>query len=60
MAARHEQGCSETHISMYFFVWEGLSNDSVGVANGTVLQETRPEAGFKTDDFVEEKLRGLS
>ena len=42
---------------MYFLVREGLhsttlSNDDVGVARGTVFQETRPWAGFKTGDFV--------
>ena len=37
-----------------------LSNDDVGVARGAVYQEIRPpEAGFKTGDFVKEKLGGL-
>ena len=34
----------------------GLSNDDVGVARGAVFQEVRLGAGFKTGDFVEEKL----
>ena len=38
---------------------EGLSNDDVGVARGTVFQAIRPGAGFKTGDFVTEKLGGL-
>ena len=38
MAARHGEGCSETNISMYFLVCEGLSNDGVGVAKGIVFQ----------------------
>ena len=38
---------------------EGLSNEDVGDARGTVFQEIRPRAGFKTDDFVEQKLGGL-
>ena len=29
------------------------------VARGTVFQETRPRAGFKTSDFSKEKLGGL-
>ena len=37
-----------------------ISNDDVGVAKGTVFQEIRPWAGFKTGDFVKEKLGGLS
>ena len=36
-----------------------ISNDDVGVARGTVCQEIRPGAGFKTGDFVEEKLGRL-
>ena len=39
-----------------FCTW--LSNDDVGVSMDTVFQEVRPEAGFKTGDFVEEKLGG--
>ena len=31
----------------------------VGVARGTVFEEIRPGAGFKTGDFVKEKLREL-
>ena len=34
----------------------GLSNADVGAASGTVLQEIRPGAGFKTGDFVKEEL----
>ena len=45
-------------ISFYFFVCEGRSNDDVGVATGTVFQELRPGAGFKTGDFVKAKLGG--
>ena len=32
----------------------------VGVAKGTVFQEIRPWTGFKTGDFVKEKLGGLA
>ena len=39
---------------------KGLSNDDVGVARGSVFQALRPGAGFKTGDFVGEKLGGLS
>ena len=60
MAARHEEGCHEMHIFAYFLVLhEGLSNDDVGVARGTVFQEIRPGAGFKTGDFGKDKLGGL-
>ena len=59
MAPRHEEGCSERYICTYFLVYEGLSNDDVVVAKATVVQEIRPGAVFKTDDFVRVKLRGL-
>ena len=36
-----------------------VSTDDIGVARGTVFQKIRPWAGFKTGDFVEEKLEGL-
>ena len=36
-----------------------LSNDDLGVARGTVFQEVRRGASFKTSDFVEEKLGWL-
>ena len=41
--------------SHFFLVCEGLSNDDVGVAMGTLFQEVRPWAAFKTDDFVKGK-----
>ena len=59
MAARHEEGCYKKSICKYYFVRGGLSNDDVRVARGTVFQEIRPGAGFKTGDFVKEKLGGL-
>ena len=37
-----------------FLVRKGLSNDDVGVATGTVFQETRPGAGFQTRGLVKE------
>ena len=45
---------------IFLFAMEGLSNNDVGVARGTVFQEVRPGAGFKTGDFVKERLGGLS
>ena len=36
----------------------GLSYNNVRVARGTTIQEVRPEAGFKTAGFVQEKLVG--
>ena len=56
MAARHEKGCYEKNILKHFHACKGLSNlsnDDVGAARGTVFQEIRPGAGFKTGDFVE-------
>ena len=44
---------------MYFLVFKGLSNDDIEAARGTVFREMRPGTGFKTGDFVIEKLRGL-
>ena len=40
--------------ALSFLVYGGLSNDDVGVARGTLFQEIRPGAGFKTGDFVKE------
>ena len=37
---------------------KGLSIDDVGVSRSTVFQETRPEAGFETADFVKIKVLG--
>ena len=49
----------KNRIFTYFLVCKGRSNDDVGGARGTEFQEIRPGAGFKTGDFVEEKLGGL-
>ena len=46
-------------FSNIFFACKGLSNGGIGAATGTVLQEIRLRAGFKTGDFVREKLGGL-
>ena len=59
MAARHEEGCCEASVLVYFLGRKDLSNDDVRVARGTVFQEIRPGAGFKTGDLVKEKLGGL-
>ena len=48
----------KTTIFTYLLVCKGLSNDDVG-AGGTIFQEIRPRAGFKTGDFVKEMLGGL-
>ena len=59
MAARHEEGCYKyIYVFGCLLVCEGLSNDDVGVARGTVFQAIRSEAGFKTGDFFKEKLGG--
>ena len=45
---------------MYLLACEGLStDDDVGVARSTVFQDMRAGVGFKTGDFVKEKLGGL-
>ena len=46
MAARHEEGWSETYTSTHFLIYEGLSEYGVGVAKGTVFRDTRPGAGW--------------
>ena len=48
------------YIFIFFLVFNGLSNNHVWMARGTVfLQEIRPGGvGFETGDFVEEKLGG--
>ena len=47
------------NMLMYFLVSKGLSNHDAGVMRGAVFQEIQPGAGFKTGDFVTEKLGGL-
>ena len=43
--------CYEKKVkSPCFLVCKGRSNDDVGVASGTVIQEIRPGAGFETGD----------
>ena len=43
-------------VLTFFLARRGLSNDDVGATWGTVLQEMRPGAGFKTGDVVTGKL----
>ena len=47
-------------MSTYFLVCSGLSNDDVGEAEGTVLQEMQPGCAFKTGDFVQENGGGAT
>ena len=47
-------------IFIYFLVSQIMSNGDVRGARGTVFQEIRPGAGFKTGDFVKEKLGGAT
>ena len=56
MAARHKEWCYEENIFMHSLGCKGLSNDDIEVERGTVKQEIRPGAGFKTGDSVEERL----
>ena len=60
MAGQREEECYENTILTHFHVCKGLSNDDVGAAKGTVLQEMRLGAGFKTGDFVKGKPGGAS
>ena len=47
------------NVSSHMFSFcKGLSKVDVGVARGIVFQEIRPGAGFKTGDFVKERLGG--
>ena len=59
MAARHEDGCYEKDVFIYFHVCKGLSNDAGGVARGTVFQEIWPGVGLKTGVFVKHSLGGI-
>ena len=45
-----------SNIFMFAWVYRAMSSGRQG---GTVFQEIRPGAVFKTGDFVEEKLGGL-
>ena len=59
MAARHQEDAMKTCTFKRFLVCKGLSNDDVGRARGTVFQDIQPGAGFKTGDFVKDRLGGL-
>ena len=61
MAARHEEGCYEKKMPSGFFLLlakETAKTMTSGRARGAVVQEVRPGAGFKTSDFVNERLGG--
>ena len=63
MATRHvEQRCYENNICpcILLFVCKGRANDDVGVGGKghRISGALGPGAGFKTGDFVEEKLGG--
>ena len=45
-------------IFIYPLVCKGPSREDVGGARGAVFQEIRPEADFKTREFVQEKKMG--
>ena len=59
MAHQHEECCYEKIPFTCCLAYKGLSNNGVGVGRGTVLQEMRPGAGFKTGYFVDKTLGGL-
>ena len=45
--------------SCILLVCNGVSNDDIEVERGTVFQEIRPRAGFKTGDFIKKSWGGL-
>ena len=49
----------KTKIFIYFLVCKRTSNDNTEGARGTVFQDIRPGAVFKTVHFVREMLVGL-
>ena len=49
----------EKNVFACFLVGKIRSNEDVGAARGSVFQELRPGAGFKTGDFIKERLGGL-
>ena len=59
MVDRHEEGCYQQKVSIYFIVCKGLSNYDVRVSQNNIFQEIRPGAGFKTGVCVKEKFGGL-
>ena len=52
MAARHEEGCHEKYNLHIFSCLQRTVKRRRRGGKGTVFQEIRPEAGFKTADFV--------
>ena len=54
MAARHEEECYEKITLTHFHACKGLSNDDAVAASGTVFQEIRQGADFKTGNFAKE------
>ena len=59
MAPRLEETCCERDgLRKFSCLPKDYRNDDAGVARGTVFQEVWPGAGFKTGDFVKEKLGG--
>ena len=60
VAARYEEGCYEKHLLRICSCSRmTVDRSHVGVAKGTLFQEIRPWAGFKTGDFVKDKSGGL-
>ena len=49
----------KTKNFIYFLVCKRTSNDNIEGARGTVFQDIRPGAGFKTVHVVKEMLAGL-
>ena len=61
MAARHEEGCYEKNKVYIFSCLQRKAYRTMtsGWKGAPYFQEIRPGAGFKTGDFVKEKLGGL-
>ena len=59
VAARYEEGCYEKDIYHALMFAKDYRPMTSGWQGAPKFQEIRPWAGFKTDDFVKEKLGGL-
>ena len=53
------EGATKNIYSSIILFAKDYTTMTSGVARGTVIQEMQPGAGFETDDFVQETLRGL-
>ena len=62
MAAGHKDRCcikKRLFCSLFLFAEDYRTMRDIWVARGTVFRQVRPGDGFKTGDFVHEKLGEL-